>query len=313
MKSLTVISPVFEEAESLPHFNDRLLKVFGTLSGRYSCQVLYVCDPGRDGTEALLEKLCASSSSIKAIILSRRFGHQAALLAGIDHADTDAIIMMDCDLQHPPEVLPELLLAYESGNEVVHAIREYSPEESLLKRKLSSSYYRFLGKLSETPIKANGADFRLVSGRVARLFSSSFRERNLFLRGLFVWIGFRQADVYFEAPVRKYGSTKYNLGRMIRFATSGVVSFSKRPLRIATYIGAVSALFGLSMAIVTFIQYIVGLRFPSGWATLVIISTLLGGAQLCCIGVLGEYLGYIFDEVKARPLYLVDKQFNVSS
>lgn len=237
MRSLVVICPVFEESAAIRIFHKALWDELGRLGHEYTCKVIYVCDPGRDDTEDQLRSLVSSDPATTAIILSRRFGHQASLLAGIDHADADIVIMMDGDMQHPPQVIPELLKKHHDGFEIVHTVRAYGPEVGWLKRATSRWYYKFLQAMSEIEIRESAADFRLISRRVATLFQKSIRERNQFMRGLFSWVGFKQTEVSFLTAPRAGGATKYSISRMVHFAIAGVTSFSKKPLRYSIYLG----------------------------------------------------------------------------
>lgn len=309
-RTLTVIAPVFEEADSISAFHAELKRVLVELEPEYSHRILYVCDPGTDGTEYRLRAIAENDVRTSVIVFSRRFGHQAALLAGMDHSSADATIMMDCDLQHPPSVIPQMIRAFEQGYDIVHTVRAYEHQVSWAKRTTSNLYYQLLQFLADTQIRENAADFRLISRRVTALFRSSIRERNQFLRGLFVWVGFRQTDVHFTAPARVAGRTKYSLTRMVRFAVAGIISFSKKPLRYSIYAGILTAALGMILVVVTAIQWMLGSNFPAGWTTLLAVTTFLGGVQLVFLGVIGEYIASIFDEVKHRPIYIQDYILN---
>jgi glycosyltransferase involved in cell wall biosynthesis len=313
MRSLTIIAPVFEEADCIRLFYDRLRIELHALKERYSSTILFVCDPSSDGTEDILRQLAAADPTAQVICFSRRFGHQAALLAGMDYASADAVIMMDSDLQHPPAVIPRLLEKFEAGCEIVLTQRRYDSSTGLLKRWLSGLFYRLLQKLSDSPILENSADFRLISGRVCRLFKNQIRERNQFLRGLFSWVGFKQGIVQFDAPPRAGGQTKYNFLRMARFAVAGVASFSKKPLFLSILLGLAFAFFGLALLVLTVVKYLAGSAMPAGFATLLAMISILSGAQLVFIGVIGEYIASIFDETKGRPHYIVDYACNVGA
>ena len=214
--------------------------------------------------------------------------------------------MMDCDLQHPPCVIPELLQKFEEGYDIVHTIRQYDQQISFFKRWPSHMFYRFQNALSPVEIQEGAADFRLISAKVARLFRESVREQNQFLRGLFQWVGFRTAQVTFTSPPRAAGETKYHLLRLVMFSVIGITSFSKLPLRLASLLGflisSLSVLYGLWLIILFFW---VG-HLPPGYTSLIVLILFIGGLQLSVLGILGEYLGSIFDEVKRRPLYIVD-------
>lgn len=311
MRTLTVISPVYNEAEVIEHFYQVLSKELQGLADRYASRILFVVDRSSDATLDILKRIAAADHSVGILALSSRFGHQMSLLAGIDHAASDVVIMMDSDLQHPPSHIPALLERFEQGYDIVYTIREDEQELGLLKRLSARVFYRFLNSLSRVPINESAADFRLISRRVARVFQIQIRERNQFLRGLISWVGFRSVGVPFRVGTRAAGRSKYSLGRLIRFGMQGIVSFSKRPLQAAIVVGFVFAAFGLINAVITFVQYFLYASLPSGWTTLTILISLFSGVQLIFLGIIGEYLGAIFDEVKARPHYIVEEQVNL--
>jgi polyisoprenyl-phosphate glycosyltransferase len=311
VKTLTVVCPVFNEEAVIEAFYLELGAVLRVLEPNYLARMMFVVDRGEDRTLSILKQIAAADPRVQVLGLSSRFGHQMSLLAGIDHADTDAIIMMDSDLQHPPSLIPRLLAEFEAGCEIVHTLRQDSADISWFKRTSSRLFYRSLNRISNVRIIENAADFRLISRRVADVFRTKIRERNQFLRGLFGWVGFRSAFVPFLVSRRPAGTTKYSVRRMVRFGVDGVVSFSKSPLQAATLFGLVFAAFGFVLAFTTVVQAIRGARFPSGWATVIVLISIFSGTQLVCLGILGEYLGAIFDEVKQRPHYLVDEAVNV--
>jgi len=310
MKTLTVICPVYNEEEVIGTFYHELSAVLRSLDRRYQSSVLFVADRGTDNTLEILRDLARRDKRVRVLALSSRFGHQMALLAGMDHCDSDAVIMMDSDLQHPPALLPRLLEEFEKGFEVVYTIREQGDEVGLFKRWSSALFYRVVNLISDIPIDDSAADFRLVSRKVLRVFQEEIRERNQFLRGLMAWIGFKRTGIAFQVNQRAAGRSKYSLRRLFRFARSGIISFSKRPLQAATTAGLVCALLGVAMAAFTIYQYFTTKELPTGWATLVVLISFFSGINLIFLGILGEYIGAIFDEVKARPPYLVEEKIN---
>jgi polyisoprenyl-phosphate glycosyltransferase len=311
MRTLTVISPVYNEAEVIESFFQALSKELDGLKKQYDSRILFVVDRSSDGTLDILKRIAAADGSVGILALSSRFGHQMSLLAGIDHADSDAVLMMDSDLQHSPSLIPTLLDRFEQGYDIVYTIREDEQELGLLKRLSARLFYRLLNSLSKIPINESAADFRLISRRVVRVFQIQIRERNQFLRGLFSWVGFRTVGVPFRVRTRPAGKSKYSLGRLFRFGMHGIVSFSKRPLQAATVVGFIFATFGFTNAVVTLVQYFLYSSIPSGWTTLTILISLFSGVQLIFLGIIGEYLGAIFDEVKARPHYIVEEKINL--
>jgi dolichol-phosphate mannosyltransferase len=231
-----------------------------------------------------------------------------SLVAGIDHSNSDALVMMDCDLQHPPFLIPKLLEAFERGYDVVHAIRRYTAGSMpALKRLPSRLFYRLQNALSPVEIEEGSADFRLISRKVAEVFKADIREQNQFLRGLFRWVGFSSCTIEFDCHPRTEGATKYRLGRLLSFSIQGITSFSKVPLRIATILGGALSFVSLLYGFWSMAGYFITRELPPGYTSLIVAMMFIGGLQLLVLGVLGEYLGSIFDEVKKRPLYIIDE------
>jgi len=310
MPSLTVICPVYNEEYVIRLFYESLKKTLDAVRG-YRCEVLFVVDRSKDKTLEILRDIAANDGNVKVLSLSSRFGHQMSIVAGIDHAQTDLLIMMDSDLQHPPELIPKMLSQYEEGYEVVHALRKWPADKSKVKKLASKAFYQIVNRFSEVKIESGAADFRLISRRVADVFRSKIREQNQFLRGLFRWVGFRQVNIEFVPAARASGMTKYDWSRLLKFAMSGITSFSRKPLQYAIGLGLLTATFGLVFGIFAIVSYFFTDQMPSGWATLATIISFLGGIQLIFLGVLGEYVGAIFDEVKRRPLYVVEESINI--
>jgi glycosyltransferase involved in cell wall biosynthesis len=312
MKSLTVVSPVYNEEGVILAFHEELRTALAAIKGRWSWSVVYVVDRGADRTLELLRGLAADDPSVHVLALSSHFGQQAQLLAGLDHCDADAVVMMDCDLQHPPALIPELLAAHEKGYDVVYTVREDTPDIPLPTRFAARWFYRLVDAISETPIHEGAADFRLVSRRVVELFQGRIRERGLFLRGLFSWVGFPSCPVRFRVGARRAGESKFTLARRVRFGLAGVVAFSRVPLRAALAVGLVLAALGalvLGGALVRSFATGTPLLSAAAFAGLLLG---LGGLQLAFLGVLGEYLGAVLDEVRARPHYVVEERINLA-
>jgi glycosyltransferase involved in cell wall biosynthesis len=307
MKTVDIILPVFNEEEVLETFHDCLTTVLKTLVDRYRFSICYVLDRSADGSVDVLKRLAARDPAVTVLHLSRRFGHQMSLVAGIDQSRGDAVIMMDCDLQHPPAVIRQLLDKFEDGCDVVHAIRRYDEETTLLKRWTSRMFYRIQNALSPVDIQAGAADYRLISRKVARLFQTSIREQSQFLRGLFQWVGFKSASVTFISPPRTAGRTKYDLIQLVTFSLTGILSFSKVPLRVATLLGFFISTLSLMYGVWLIGWFFVAGHMPQGYTSLIVMMLFLGGLQLTVLGILGEYVGSVFDEVKQRPLYIVDE------
>ena len=297
----SIVIPLHNEQESLAELQRRLVDVLPSLDG--DAEILLIDDGSTDATYPLMLELRGRDPRFKTVQLARNFGHQLAITAGIDLAQGDAVVVMDGDLQHPPELLPQLAEHWRAGYDVVYGVMTERPE-GLVKRATARIYYRVLHKLASVEIPAAAGDFRLVDRRVVEAFRA-MPERNRFVRGMFAWLGFRQIAVPYAVPSRFAGSSKYTLRKMIRLATDGLVSFSTRPLRLALDLGFVvsglSFLFGLA----TLVSKFAGTFLVPGWLTIVLVTSFVGGIQLMVIGVVGEYVGRIYDEVKARPLYLV--------
>lgn len=310
MRSLLVVCPVFDEEPVIVEFHEELRTALAGLSD-WSWRVLYVVDRGTDRSLDLLRALAGADPTVSVLALSSRFGQQAALLAGLDHSDSDAVVMLDSDLQHPPAVIPELVARHLQGYDVVYTVRERDASLPLLKRWSARAFYGLMNAVSDTPIRQGAADFRLLARPVVEVFQKRIRERTLFLRGLVNWVGFRASGVRFRPGARHGGKTKYPVGRMLRFALTGLVSFSRFPLRAAGGVGLAL----LTCGIVTGALALADVY--EGWATeraiLLTAIFLVGGAQLVFTGVLGEYLGAVLDEVRARPHYIVEERINLAS
>jgi polyisoprenyl-phosphate glycosyltransferase len=305
--TIDIILPVYDEEEGLPIFHHSLSAVLAPLSQHLTFRIIYVLDRCRDNSFGVLKDIAVRDDRVTVLHLSRRFGHQMSLIAGLDHSDGEASILMDCDLQHPPEVIPKLLEKFHLGYDLVQAIRTYDGRIHPAKQWTSSLFYKVQNWLSPIEIPVGAADFRLISRKVREVFQSSIREHNQFLRGLFQWVGFRQATVEFVSPPRTAGTTKYRLLNLFTFSLIGITSFSKVPLRAAAVVGfiisALSVLYGL-FAIAVYVT--IG-HLPPGYTSLIVAVSFMGGLQLTVLGIVGEYLAAVFDEVKRRPLYIVDE------
>lgn len=312
LRRLTVVAPVYNEQEVIATFYERTRSVLDTVRDRYASRILFVVDRSTDDTMTVLRGIAARDPHAHVLALSSRFGHQMSLLAGIDYAtDADAIIMMDSDLQHPPELIPELLEQFERGCDVVFTVRRKSGEVGPVRRLLGNAFYRVLGYLSSIPVQRNAADFRLISSRVARTLREQIRERGVFLRGILSWVGFNQAAVEYTPAPRAAGHSKYSLSRMVALGTAGILSFSTKPLRMGIFVGVGFAFLGFVYGAVTVVSYFTDPATPRGYPTIVTLLLLFSGVQLVFMGILGAYVGAIYDEVKGRPHYVVDEVINL--
>ncbi len=310
LKTLTIVCPVYNEDEVILDFHAELAAALRGLAERWHSTVVYVVDRSTDQTVERLRRVATSDPSVRLVLLASRYGQQAALLAGLDHCDSDAVVMMDSDLQHPPSVIPALLDEFEKGKDVVYTVREHGAGIPWPKRVTARLFYGFLNAISETPIHQGAADFRLISRRVLHVFQQQIGERSVFLRGLFNWVGFPSAAVRFRPGRRHAGRSKYSGLRMIDFAAHGVVSFSRTPLRAAVVIGGLLLAGAVLGAAWHLARHAFGSTVPVAAVWLALLLLALCGVQLVFLGVLGEYVGRVLDEVKARPRYLVEERVN---
>ncbi|HEU5048864.1 MAG TPA: glycosyltransferase family 2 protein [Gemmatimonadales bacterium] len=305
---LSVVIPVYNEEATLPELRRRLGEVLERVAPEH--EVWLVNDGSRDGTEALLGTICAPGGRWRALHFSRNFGHQAAVAAGIRYATGRAVVVMDADLQDPPELLEQLLERWREGYEVVYAQRVSREREGAAKRGFAWAYYRVLQALSPVEIPADTGDFCLMDRKVVDALVA-LPERNRYVRGLRAWLGFRQTAVPFERAARFAGEPKYTFRKSLGLALNGIISFSKQPLRIATWFGLLVSLASFLLGIWFIILKLTGGFEIRGWASTVVIILFLGGVQLLTIGIIGEYLSRIYDEVKQRPLFVVRATDNV--
>ena len=302
---LSVVAPMFEEEDTVRPFAAR---VDAALRG-LDYELVLVDDGSRDGTGAALAALAADDERVKVISLSRNFGHQPALTAGLEHAAGDVVVMMDGDLQDPPEVVPEMLAAWRRGADVVYAVRAERQGETAFKRTTARWFYRAFRRLARIDLAVESGDFRLMD-RKALDALLAMPERNRFLRGMTVWVGFTQTAVPYVREARTAGRTKFPLSKMLRFSFDAITSFSNRPLQWATLLGfACSGLAFLGIPLTVVARYTN--QFVPGVPSTILVVLLLGGIQLITVGIIGEYVGRIYDEVKRRPLYVVRERLNV--
>lgn len=300
----SVVVPLYEEEAVLPQLYERLAPVLDGLDG--PSEVVFVVDGGQDRSFEIVKELRARDGRVKGLKFSRNFGHQYALTAGLDRARGDAVIMMDGDLQHPPELIPKLVEAWRGGAQIVNTYRESTAGIGPFKRLTAAVFYGLLNRFGNIRLSPNTADFRLIDRRVADRFRG-VREQARFLRGLFAWVGFRQATVPYAAEKRPAGRTKYSTKKMARLALDGITSFSVAPLRLATFLGFLVSFLGFAYAVYALVVKLIGRAALPGWASLVIVVLILGGVQLITLGIIGEYVAKIYLEAKARPLYIVDE------
>lgn len=298
----TIIAPIFNELENLPLLYARVREELDKTE--QSWELIMVDDGSRDGSTEVIRKLAASDERVRPVIFARNFGHQIAVSAGLDYSRGDAVIIIDSDLQDPPEVIGELIAKWREGFEVVYAVRTEREGETKFKTQTAALFYRMIDRITDVKIPLDTGDFRLMDRKVVNVMVS-MREHNRFLRGMSAWTGFRQIGVGYKRKARHAGVTKYPLKKMLRLAMNAVTGFSMWPLQLATRLGAVLGVLGLlAIPVAVILQVVVGVRFH-GLATLAILMTLLSALILVFLGVIGEYLGRIYDEAKNRPLYIV--------
>ena len=300
---ISVVAPVFNEHSTLPELHRRLTDVLGPL-GPY--EVVLVDDGSSDGSWDTLLELAARDPHLRLLRLSRNFGHQAALSAGLDAARGEAIVLMDADLQDPPELIPQLVSKWHEGFDVVYAIRGQREGEPRLRLASISVFYRLLYRITATEIPQNVGDFRLLSRRAADAITA-MPERSRFLRGMTSWIGFRQTGVQYTREARYAGESKYPPRKLIRLALDGITSFSTAPIKLVTALGFALVVFCAGVLAWTLYVRFFTSHHPQGWTSVIAVVLLLGGVQLLSLGVIGQYVARIFDETKQRPLYLVDE------
>lgn len=309
MKSLSVIIPCFNEEEVLRESYRRTKAVLDTLP--CDAEIIYVNDGSRDRTRMILDELAASDRRVKVLHFSRNFGHQPAVSAGIKNCHTDLAIIMDADLQDPPELIPDILALREKEQaNSVYCVRRSRDKESFFKLFTARLFYRMMNRMSEVEFPLDTGDFRLIDRKIMNEFNR-LREHGKYIRGLVSWIGFKQVPFYYERKARVAGETKYPLSKMIRFASNALLYFSKKPLRLAMGLGFIAVIIGIILAIWFMLGKLYGFsNAETGWTSIMTVVVFFGGVQLLTIGVLGQYIGVLFDEIKNRPEYIIDEKRN---
>ncbi|MET0255284.1 MAG: glycosyltransferase [Luteibacter sp.] len=303
--SLDIVVPAFNEAQVIDSFHARLGAVLDGLDAQ--ARVLYVDDGSRDETWSLIERLAQADTRVVALRLSRNFGKEAAMTAGLDETDADAVVVIDADLQDPPELIPSLVARWRDGFDVVYATRGRRDGETRFKKFTSAAFYRVMERVSDTPLPRDTGDFRLLSRRAVAALGG-LRERQRFMKGLFAWIGYPQTSVVYHRDPRYAGVTKWNYWRLGNLAIEGITSFSTAPLRIATWIGTSAASVAFLYGIWVLLKACIWGDPVRGYPTLMVVILFLGGAQLLALGVIGEYIGRTYAESKRRPIYYVESR-----
>jgi polyisoprenyl-phosphate glycosyltransferase len=309
-RMVSLVVPVFNEEEVIGVFYDRASKALRAIEGM-SYELIFVDDGSRDTSLAKLAAFAANDPCVRVIKFSRNFGHQIAISAGIDHAQGDCVAIIDADLQDPPEVIASMVTQWQQGFDVVYGVRSDRAGETRMKLWTAAMFYRLLGRLTQVHIPANVGDFRLMSRRVVDLLKT-LREKDRFVRGLVSWVGFKQTGVVYSRDARFAGETKYPFRKMLKFSFDGITSFSTVPLKLATWMGSAAAVLAVLYLMSVFVQWILGYTVE-GWATIMVAMLFMGSVQLICLGILGEYLGRIFNEVKPRPMYVIEEVISSGS
>ncbi len=300
----TIIAPIFNELENLPILHERISNVMDQ-SG-HSWELVLVDDGSTDGSTDMIREIAKKDERIRPVIFARNFGHQIAVTAGLDYSRGQAVVIIDADLQDPPEVILKLIEKWQEGFEVVYAVRSEREGETFFKKITASVFYRLIFRITDVKIPMDTGDFRLMDRKVVNVMNS-MREHHRFLRGMSAWVGFKQIGVTYKRAARLAGETKYPFKKMMKLALTAITGFSYVPLQIATYMGFISAGISLIAIPVVILMRMLGSQQFTGQATTLIAVLFLGGVQLISLGILGEYIGRIYDEVKGRPIYIVSE------
>ncbi len=305
---ISVVVPMYFEEEVAQECYNRLKGVMN--ANKINYEFIFVNDGSTDRTMEILEAIASRDSRAKIVNFSRNFGHQTAVTAGIDFAIGDAIVIIDADLQDPPELIPDLIAKWKEGYEVVYAKRKKRVGETWFKLITAKYFYRFINYMSDIEIPKDTGDFRLVDRKVAYVFKK-MTERNRFVRGMFSWIGFRQTYIEYERDERFAGETKYPFKKMIKFASDGIIAFSTKPLRLFMSLGAASVVISMTVLIYSLLMKFFGQGVQAGWASIMVAITFFSGIQLLGLGIIGQYIARIYDESKNRPMYIIRETVNI--
>lgn len=310
MKKVSVVIPMYYEEEVAKECYNRMSEVLSKIEG-YEYELICVNDGSQDKTLPILEEIAKNDKKVKVISFARNFGHQCAVTAGLKYTTGDCVVIIDADLQDPPELIPEMLKLWKEGNEVIYGKRKTREGESVFKLLTAKMFYKTLNALSDVDIPKDTGDFRLVDRKVVDVMNS-MPEHNKFLRGLWGWIGFKQIPFEYERKERFAGKTKYPLKKMLKLASDGIIGFSTKPLKMVGALGILAILISIVILIYSLVSYIFGLNhLTAGWTSIMVTITLFSGVQLLSIWIMSEYIGRIYDESKSRPQYIIDKTINI--
>lgn len=310
MKKVSVVIPMYYEEEVAKECYHRMSEVLSKIEG-YEYEIICVNDGSKDKTLPILEEIAREDKKVKIVSFARNFGHQCAVTAGLKYVTGDCAVIIDADLQDPPELIPEMLKLWEEGNEVIYGKRKTREGESVFKLLTAKMFYKTLNALSDVEIPKDTGDFRLVDRKVVDVMNN-MPEHNKFLRGLWGWIGFKQIPYEYERKERFAGKTKYPLKKMLKLASDGIIGFSTKPLKLVGALGILSIIISIVILIYSLISYIFGLNnLTAGWTSIMVTVTLFSGVQLLSIWIMSEYIGRIYDESKGRPQYIINKTINI--
>ena len=306
-KKISIIVSVYNEEEVLFEFYRETIKVLLLIDNPY--EIIFVNDGSTDGSRSTLFKLSRDDENVKVIHFSRNFGHEAAMIAGIDYASGDYIVCMDSDLQHPPTLLPEIIRKFDSGFDIINMVRTENKSAGILKNITSAGFYKVINKVSDMKLVSNASDFFGISKRVADILRNNYREKTRFLRGYVQNVGFNTTNIEYEARKRYAGESKYSIRKLFRFSMNTIMTFSNLPLKLGMYAGGMAAFLAIIMMIYTVVSFL-RVGTPSGYATIICLICFMFSVLFFIVGVIGEYLGLILAEQKDRPLYIVEEKIN---
>lgn len=306
-KKISIIVSVYNEEEVLFEFYRETIKVLLLIDNPY--EIIFVNDGSVDGSRGILFKIAKDDENVKVVHFSRNFGHEAAMIAGIDNASGDYLVCMDADLQHPPTLLPEMLRKFESGYDIINMVRTVNKSAGIIKNITSSMFYKVINRLSDIHLVSNASDFFGISKRVADVLRSSYREKTRFLRGYVQNVGFNTVNIEYEARKRYAGESKYSIKKLFRFSMNTIMTFSNLPLKLGIYAGSMAAFLAIIMMIYTIVSFI-RVGTPSGYATTICLICFMFSVLFFIVGIIGEYLGLILSEIKDRPIYIVEENIN---
>lgn len=306
-KKISIIVSVYNEEEVLFEFYRETIKVLLLVDNPY--EIIFVNDGSVDGSRGILFKIAKDDENVKVVHFSRNFGHEAAMIAGIDNASGDYLVCMDADLQHPPTLLPEMLRKFESGYDIINMVRTVNKSAGIIKNITSSMFYKVINRLSDIHLVSNASDFFGISKRVADVLRNNYREKTRFLRGYVQNVGFNTVNIEYEARKRYAGESKYSIKKLFRFSMNTIMTFSNLPLKLGIYAGSMAAFLAIIMMIYTIVSFI-RVGTPSGYATTICLICFMFSVLFFIVGIIGEYLGLILSEIKDRPIYIVEEKIN---